>query len=244
MVSGKYSALSGAVAREQALDNISANLANVNTTGFKKNTISFESLLRDAKQSTDANGINYSRIGKIGTDFQQGGMQETGNPLDVAIGGEGFFKIRKGAENHYTRSGHFVLDEDGMLKTSDGYNVIGANNQALQLADASGKIIDISDQGEITINGVTSELTVQIFNVSDNEQLKPVGNTRYTLQQGTDLPNTSSKVVQGSLETSNVNMMEEMALMISTQRKFEAHIKMLESYSKLGDKQNELGTVA
>ena len=245
MVSGKYSALSGAIAREQAMDNIAANLANVSTTGFKKNRISFESVLNDAKQVTDAGGINYSRIRKIGTDFGQGGMQETGSELDLAIVGDGFFKIRKGNDTFYTRSGHFMLDENGMVKTEDGFNLLAGGNQPVQLQDSAGKIISIDDNGNIAINGQISDSQIQIYSVNDDKLLKQVGNSLFQLEQGgTDQGLDDFRVVQGSLETSNVNMMEEMALMINTQRKFEADLKIMESYSKLGDKQNELGSIS
>lgn len=245
MVSGKYSALSGALAREQAMGNIAANLANVSSTGFKKNRISFESVLNDAKQVTDARGINYSRIRKIGTDFTQGGMQETGRELDLAIAGEGFFKIRKGDDTFYTRAGHFILDENGMVKTEDGFNLLAAGNQPVQLPDAAGKIISIDDNGNIAINGDISDSRIQIYNVNDEKLLNQVGNSLFQLEQGgTDQVLDNFRVVQGSLETSNVNMMEEMALMINTQRKFEADLKIMESYSALGDKQDELGSIS
>lgn len=245
MVSGKYSALSGALAREQAMGNIAANLANVSTTGFKKNRISFESVLNDAKQVTDAGGINYSRIRKIGTDFDQGGVRETGRELDLAIAGEGFFKIRKGDDTFYTRAGHFMLDENGMVKTEDGFNLLAGGNQPLQLQDAAGKIISIDDNGNIAVNGVATGNQVQLYSVNDENLLKQVGNSLFQLEQGgTDQGLENFRVVQGSLETSNVNMMEEMALMINTQRKFEADLKIMESYSTLGDKQDELGSIS
>lgn len=242
MVSGKYAALSGAIAREQALDNLASNLANANTTGFKKNRISFESILRESQQVADAKGINYSRIRHIGTDHTQGAMQETGNPLDIAIEGEGFFKLSKGDETYYTRSGHFMLDENGMVKTSDGYNLLGPGNAPLQFTERGGDI-SINDNGVISIDGAAAGQQIQLYNVGDQGQLKKVGNTRFQLEQGNDQPMQEFRVLQGSLETSNVNMMEEMAVMINTQRKFDADMKVLDSYSTLGDKQDELGSV-
>ncbi len=243
MVSGKYGALSGAVSREQAMSNIAANLANVNTTGFKKNRISFEAILRGEQQNTNANGINYARIRSIETDFSQGAMQQTGRPLDVAIDGEGFFKIRNGNDIMYTRAGHFMLDEDGMVKTSDGYNVISQANQPLQLLEGGAGII-INETGAVSVDGVDTGVGLQVFTVADPGQLKQVGNSRFQLEQGGgDQPAGNARVIQGSLETSNVNMMEEMAHMISAQRKFEAHLKVLDRYSTLGDKQDELGSV-
>lgn len=244
MVSGKYSALSGALAREQSLSNVANNMANVNTTGFKKDRIGFESLLRGAQQVTDANGINYSRIRTIDTNFAQGGMQETGRPLDVAIDGEGFFKVRRGAETYYTRSGQLQLDENGMLKSQEGLNVVGADNQPLQLTDAEGKNIDIDDFGNIAVDGLASGARLQVFTVANQDSLVKTGTNLFKPEPGTaDQPREGYRLIQGSLETSNVSMMEEMMTMINTQRKFDAHLKVIESYSKLGEQQSELGTV-
>jgi flagellar basal-body rod protein FlgF/flagellar basal-body rod protein FlgG len=245
MGSGKYGALSGAVAREQAMTNIANNLANINSNGFKKNRISFAAILRGAQQVTaDSRGINLTRIRKIGTDFSQGGMQDTGRPLDVAIDGEGFFKVRRGNEVFFTRGGHLMIDENGMVKTADGLNLIDAGEEPLQLETAAGQNVSIGENGEIAINGEPGGGQIQVFAVNDPDKLVKVGGSLYRLDEGgTSQPAEAFRVVQGSLETANVNMVEEMTSMIATQRSFEAHHKVLESYSKLGEKQDELGTV-
>lgn len=243
MVSGKYSALSGAVAREQALSNIASNLANVNTTGFKKDRLSFAAMLQGAKQTSDTRGINYARIRTIGADFSQGGMQTTGRALDVAIDGPGFFKVQKDNETFYTRAGRLMLDNNGMVKTEDGFAVLGAGNTPLQIDTALGKDIVIAESGEISVNGADSGSRMQVFAIEDQKQLVKTGNSLYKLAEGDDQPLAEYRVVQGNLETSNVNMMEEMTAMIAMQRAFEAHTKVIESYSKIGQKQDELGSV-
>lgn len=244
MVSGKYSALSGAVAREQAMDNLASNLANVTTAGFKKNRASFSAILRGANQTAEARGINYTKIRKITTDFSQGGMLATGRALDIAIEGEGFFKVRKNDEIFYTRSGHLVIDQNGMIKTDEGLSVLGAANDPLQVNVAEGKDIVIGENGDISVNGELSGGKIQIFAIDDQEKLIKTGSSLYKLEEGgVEQPLATSRVIQGNLETSNVNMMEEMAAMIAIQRTFEAHNKVIESYSKLGEKQDELGSV-
>jgi flagellar basal-body rod protein FlgF len=244
MVSGKYSALSGAVAREQAMGNLAANLANVTTAGFKKDRVSFAAILRGANQSAETRGINYTRIRKIGTDFTQGGMQTTGRALDVAIDGEGFLKVQKNNEIFYTRAGHLMIDENGMIKTDEGLNVLGAANDPLQLNIAEGKEIVIAETGEISVNGTLAGGKIQVFAIDDQDKLVKAGGTLYKLGEGAaDQPLQTGRVIQGNLETSNVNMMEEMATMITTQRNFEAHTKVIESYTKLGEKQDELGSI-
>ncbi|HHD63008.1 MAG TPA: flagellar basal-body rod protein FlgF [Desulfobulbaceae bacterium] len=244
MVSGKYSALSGAVAREQAMANISNNLANINSTGFKKDRVGFEALLTGRKQDTDARGINYSRIRKIGIDFEQGPLRETGRDLDVAISGKGFFKINRDGQTLYTRNGSFYIDNNGMLKTSQGSNVLNESNQPIQLPDAQGKKLYIDESGNITLDTTPSGEKLQVFNVSDPEKLKKNGDSLFLLEQGaTSQPVNDSRIIQKNLESSNINMIEEMAMMIDTQRKFDAYLKVQKNYSTLSEKQNELGTV-
>jgi len=245
MVSGKYSALSGAVAREQAMGNVASNLANASTTGFKKDRISFAAILRGTNQNGDAQGVNFARIRKIGTDFSQGGMQPTGRQLDVAIDGEGVFKVQKNNETFYTRAGRLMLDENGMVKTQEGANVLGTSDLPLQLDTSTGKNILIAENGTISIDGKLADDKIQVFTVNDQDKLIKAGSSLYKLGEGGSAqPLDTSRVLQGNLETSNVNMMEEMTAMIANQRSFEAHNKVLESYSELTNKQDELGSIA
>jgi flagellar basal-body rod protein FlgF len=243
MVSGKYSALSGAIAMEQNMANISNNLANVNTTGFKKDQMSFEAILRGAQQIQNAKGINYTRVNRNGTDFSEGPIRVTDNPLDLAIDGEGFFKVSNGNEVFFTRQGSFSLDESGKLITPSGYSLLDDGNQPVQLNGTAGQLITIDEDGYITING-GQEGKVQVFTVDDPTKLKKSANTLFQLGEGgVDRPLQDARIIQGSLEYSNVNIMEEMAKMIETHRKYEAYHKVLKSYQTLSEKQDELGTV-
>jgi len=243
MVSGKYSALSGALTREQAMSNIASNLANVNTTGFKKDRIGFAALLQGAKQTRTTRGINYARTRTIATDFSQGGMQTTDRSLDVAIDGPGFFKVRRGGEVLYTRAGRLHLDNNGTIMTEEGFTVLGAGDEPMQVDTTQGKSIVIAESGEISVNGEQTGGTLQVFGIADQNKLTKVGHSLYRLTEGGDQPLAEFRVVQGNLETANVNMVEEMTAMIASQRSFEAHTKVIESYSKLGEKQDELGSV-
>jgi flagellar basal-body rod protein FlgF len=249
MVSGKYSALSGAVAREQTMANISANLANVNTTGYKKAKVSFESLLRGANQTQETRGINYSRIKDNFTEFSPGPVVETGNPLDVAIHGDGFFKVQTPGGVQYTRRGDFVLDQTGILKTSTGQPVLDDGNGQITIPDATTNQISISSLGEISVlarDGSRSVVgSLGIVTIDDPSKLKREADTTFSLETGglaTAL--TEPTLAVGNLETSNVNMPEEMTLMIDSLRTFETYHKVLKSYSDLGQKQDELGSLA
>jgi flagellar basal-body rod protein FlgF len=249
MVSGKYSALAGAISREQSINNISANLANVNTTGYKRSLVSFESLLKGERQINEAKGINYSRVRQNYTDFTEGAIRPTDNPYDMAIQGEGFFKVLGPDGPLYTRRGDFLVNQDGTLRTSNGMPVLDEGNGEITIPDTDIGEIAVSDEGGIYIltpDGNRAEVAqLGVVGVNDPSLLKRRADTTFELLPGgeeTDVENYS--IVQGSLEVSNVNMTDEMAKMINSYRTFETYHKVLKSYSTLGEEQNDLGTIS
>lgn len=249
MVSGKYSALAGAISRDQAINNIAANLANVSTTGYKKAMVSFESLLKGEKQRTDAEGINYSRVGKSSTDFSAGPLKETGNPLDVAIHGEGFFKIMGSDGVRYTRRGDLVIDQNNILRTRSGLSVLDDANGEIIIAGAQSGRVSINNQGGITLTtpegGEAVAGQLGIVNVNNPELLQREDETSFSLKNGgQEVAIDEPVIVSGSLESSNVNMVEEMTDMINSYRTFETYHKVIQSYSDISDKQKELGTIS
>jgi len=243
MVSGKYSALAGAISREQAMENITNNLANVNTVGFKRDQVSFESLLRDANQNEKAAGINYTRIGEIATDFSPGPMRVTGNTFDLAISGEGFFKVAANGETYYTRQGNFTLGPGGILQTADGFALLDEGGNPITLPEDGTGSVSISGNGEI-VAGNTSAGQIGLFEVDDIASMQKAGNGLFRLDPpAVSRPAESSQIVQGSLEMSNVNTIEEMAHMIDSMRKFELFHQAIKRYDTLDAKQPELGTL-
>jgi flagellar basal-body rod protein FlgF len=249
MVSGKYSALSGAVAREQNLDNISANLANVSTTGYKKSRVSFQSILRGAQQITQAHGINYTRIRENYTDFSAGPIKYTEAPLDLAIHGDGFFKVQGPNGTLYTRKGDFTLDAGGRLLAANGMQVLDDANSPITIPNTNTNRISISDLGMVSVLDSTGSQSdvgrIGIVNVDDPLKLRKEQDTTFSLKEGAqEVPIESPEVIQGGLEVSNVNMVTEMADMINNERTFETYNKMLKSYATIADKQDDLGTVA
>lgn len=249
MVSGKYSALSGMIAREQSIANISANLANVNTTGYKRRQTSFESLLKGEKQIHQANGINYSRVKNISADFTSGPLRETENPLDMAISGDGFFKVQAADGVRYTRRGDFAVDSAGVLRTSNGMPVLDDGNGQITIPNTDVGKISVAEDGTVSIinpDGARSEVAkLAIVNIDDTKKLKEEEHTTYSLKDGgQEVPVDIKKVVQGSIETSNVNMTEEMSFLINNHRTFDSYAKVLESYKALSELQDDLGTLA
>jgi flagellar basal-body rod protein FlgF len=240
MSSGIYSTLSGNLARMQALDSITNNLANANTVGFKRDRLAFESLLSGAGQTSTSKGLNFTRLQKSFTDFTPGNTQFTGNDLDLAIEGEGFFKVRRGDEFLYTRAGNFHLDSDGSLLTESGLPVVGTTGQPVTIPsrefsiDEEGRIL--TDEGEVG--------RISIFAIDDPSGMTKEGSCLFKQPSGQqDGVAENATVRQGFLENSNVNMLEEMALMMETLRAFEAHQKMMKTYNTIGSKVDDLGSL-
>jgi flagellar basal-body rod protein FlgF len=249
MVSGKYSALSGAVAREQNLDNISANLANVSTTGYKRSKVSFESLLKGAQQIKQTRGINYTRIKENFTDFSAGPINMTERSLDLAIHGDGFFKVQGPKGILYTRKGDFTLNAEGGLITTGGMPVLDDANTPISIPNTNTNRISIGSQGMISVIDSTGAQTqvaqIGIVTVDDPLKLQKESDTTFSLQTGgQEVPVGQPEVVQGGLEVSNVNMVAEMADMINNERIFDTYNKMLKSYATIEAKQDDLGTVS
>ena len=248
MVSGKYSALAGAISREQRMANISGNLANINTIGYKKNRVSFESILRGEQQIGDAKGINYNRIRNNFTDFTEGSIRDTANPLDLAIQGDGYFKVLAADGLKYTRRGDLHVNDQGILETGSKMAVMDESDQPIFVPDSDSAKISVNAHGEVSILTIDGSRTVVgkvgVFKVDDNSKLKRDSDTLFSLEEGgTVTPIEEPDLAIASLEGSNVNMTKEMTLMIDTLRTFETYQKVIKSYSKLGERQSELGTL-
>lgn len=238
MSSGIYSALSGARSRMQLLEVVSNNLSNVNTVGFKKDRLNFESLISDARQQSLARGVNHSRVGDRYTDHDNGTFQSTDNPLDLAINGPGFFKLDTPEGPAYSRQGSFRLDADGTLVSAAGHPVMGSNGllnlpRADVVIDESGRIWD----GEQIVGEVA------VFELADPQQMQKRGDGLFAMDgPAGEMRVATPGLAQGQLESSNVNPLEEMAVMIDAQRNFEALTRAIKSYKEMG-KAAELGRV-
>ena len=248
MVSGKYSALAGAISREQRMANISSNLANINTIGYKKNSMVFESLLTGEKQRTQSKGINYSRIRDNFTDFSEGPVRETSNPLDVAIHGDGFFKVQAPDGIRYTRRGDFHVDSDGTLLTGNNMPVLDGANSPINIPETEISKISVNTLGEISTltfdGGRTVVGEIGVVTIADTSKLKRESDTLFSLEEGAgETVIDEPRLAIGNLELANINMTEEMALMIESMRTFESYQKVMKAYSQLSQKQDELGSL-
>ena len=241
MADGKYAAISGAVARMHKLDNISEHLASARTPGYKKGTVTFAARLGEATSGLASNATNFTGLTAHRIDFSPGYIEHSGNPLDVAVNGEGFFQIqRPDGDFGYTRKGSFQLNGDGLLIDSNGYPVTGPDGEDIILERAD---IDILSDGTIWIDEQQVG-QIGLFLFEDNGVLQRVGQDLFVpVGDVAAQLHPEPEIVQHSLEGSNVNLMEEMARMTSNLRAFEATQKALKTYSDMNAKATEMGLI-
>jgi flagellar basal-body rod protein FlgG len=251
MQDSMYSGLFGALTNEHRLNVIANNLANVNTTGYKADKLSFKDTmihyaherimqpvlsLRDKQLFPDAVHIAKPRISESKTDYTQGSLRKTDAPFDLAISGEGFFKVQTPNGDYYTRNGNFLKRADGVLVTAQGFPLLSDGGE-VTIPEAA--TITIDGQGQIFANNENVG-QIQIVNISDPSQLEKYGHNLYKLrdnaQAGEEAVTNDTQIVQGYLEAPNVNIVEEMVNMIETHRAFEAYQKMISSTQEMDDK--------
>ncbi|HSR35906.1 MAG TPA: flagellar basal-body rod protein FlgF [Desulfurivibrionaceae bacterium] len=208
------------LAQQQRLNQVSNNLANVDTAGYKKESVTFDEMLYNVTK-------NRQRVGKalnILTNHQQGTVQLTGNPLDIAISGPGFFKIDTPQGPRYTRAGNFELTPDGQLKMPNGGLVVGEGGPIV----VEGSEVVIDRAGRVQVDGqVVNQLSIVTF--ADLRDLEKVGENLFRAKRETaqEQPAPDAEIKQGFIEKANVNTVEEMTELIDLQRAYEGQQKMI-----------------
>ena len=240
MGSGLYSAVSGAMSRLQMMDTISDNISNGSTAGFKKGAVSFEAILERPKRPEDGRGIDYAKIKEGFTDFSQGGLTRTGVPLQLAIEGEGFFKVQDAnGQVFFTRQGLLRRDASGNLMTPQGMKVLGENGDPLSFPSED---VVIDEQGMATF-AEGEKVRIPVYEVADVKKLERVGAAFRDAPEPVATLIERPRVFQGYIEDSNVQATQEMARMMEALRVFEACQKMMKNYSELDGKVIELGVM-
>jgi flagellar basal-body rod protein FlgG len=260
MSKGMFTAVSGAIAQSAKLDTIANNLANVNTPGFKRDSQLFREYLTSYEKEPgtitvpripasiesfyDVQGGDKSYVDLNGTstDFTQGGMKQTGNPLDIALEGEGFFEVATSEGARVTRNGSFSVDSNGRLITKQGFPVLrdgqpGSDPVAREIKLTSANV-SISAEGEVFDNG-QSVGRLALVNVGNKDALSKVGQSLFAFRENMDpalSPSVEAKCHQGMLETSNVNVVREMTDMIAATRLFESTQKAIQTYDQMAGK--------
>ena len=253
MINSLWIAKTGMTAQQTQLDVISHNLANVSTTGYKRNNAVFEDLIYQnlrqvGSQTTEQNqlptglhlGLGVRTVATSRT-FTQGSLQQSNNSLDVAINGNGFFEVNlPDGTIGYTRDGSFQLDSQGRMVTSSGLPV--ANGITVP---ANATSVSVSADGIVTalLPGNTAPQQIGTLAVSsfiNPAGLEPVGQNMFKEsaasgqpQQGTPGTNGLGMLKQGFLETSNVNVVEELVSMIQTQRAYEMNSKAIQTSDQM-----------
>lgn len=241
-----YKAAAGAILQQIRLETYANNLANVNTVGFKADqpVFRFDSPVVPSDSAGD-NGVRLSPYAlplQYVTNFEPGQLVQTGGSMDVAIVGKGFFEVQTPEGRQYTRNGSLGINADGVLSTAEGWPVMG---QGGEISIDGGKM-EISEEGEVIVDGdVVGVLKVVDFD--DPSKLKKTGNSLFKADgTGAGLVEARNcRVVQGSLESSNVDAIRTMTEIIETLRVFESYQKVIRSADEATSKTvNEIGIPA
>jgi len=242
MNSGLYTALSGNIAAMKRMDIISNNLANVNTPGYKKDKMSFESMLAGATnppavpQGSTADPILQKE--NVYVDYASGPVAQSGNPLDLAIDGDGFFVVQTPEGPAYTRQGNFRLGADGTLVTSEGFPVMGQNGPIR----VQGGTVEIDAKGVVMLDGEATG-TISLVDFPRPYTLKKTSSAQFLPEDPQVVPQPASgRISQGYLEGSNVETITEMVQMIETSRYFDSCQRVIKGFDDMvGKAVNEMG---
>lgn len=256
---GIFSALSGAMAQNSRMETISNNIANSNTTSFKKDKQLFNEYLTANEKLLDViqvpkvpasiesfydmQGGDTSYVNANGsyTDYSQGTLKPTGNVFDIAIDGHGFFEVLTPQGVRLTRNGAFKMDANGRLVTKQGDPVLAAGQGApeqriIQLNQ--GQNMTVSFSGDVYSNGELSA-KLAVVELDNGDALQKVGANNYKIKDNYNVQISqieTPRVQQGFLEGSNVNIVEEMTDMIAATRTFETTQEAIKAYDQMDDK--------
>lgn len=257
MIRSLYTAATGMQAQQTNMDVVANNLANVNTSGFKKSRAEFQDLLYQtlrAPGSTQAQGLQVptgvqvglgTRLAATQKQFTPGDMQQTGNDLDMAIKGEGFFQVQlPDGTTGYTRCGAFTKDATGQLVTADGYIVPG-----VKISDGA-QNINVGEDGTVTalVNGtMTQQGSIELAKFVNPAGLLSTGGNIYIKSDSSGDAATGAPGAPGFgtiaskfLEMSNVKVVDEMVNMIIAQRAYEVNSKSIQAADEMLNTANNL----
>lgn len=243
--------LAGALIYEKRLEVLSNNIANVNTTGFKEDKVFrlpiqsksvWDNIPEKLQENISVDRISSLPIGSF-TNFNQGQLKQTGNVLDIALDGEGFFAIQTPKGIQYTRKGNFALNQDGTVVTQDGFEVLGKSGGSIQI---SGHHVIVDHAGVIHVDGTEID-SFNIVDFPDKKILLKVGDSLYSPinqdYQGVQAENIV--LHQGFTESSNVDPVKVMTEMINVMRGYESYQKVLMSMNDNSTKTvNEVGKIS
>lgn len=227
MDSGYYAAMTGLVARFQALDTAASNLANAQTPGYRAEREYFRSALMGDDAADSQLGETVNNYGMLGGDrisLAQGQLQQTGNPLDLAIEGQGFFLVQTANGPRYTRDGSFHRAQNGQLRTAAGESVLSSTGQAIAIPPGE---VSVGADGSISVAGGVAA-TVGIFTFPAGTELTPEGANRYIAPNGTKaIAAKGASIHQGAIESANEDVIQGSLDLVMMQRQAETMQKAL-----------------
>lgn len=260
MIRALWTAASGMQAQQTNIDVVANNLANVNTAGFKKSRADFQDLMYQNMKTTGAPSTNSTQVpsgiqvglgaklAAVTKIFTEGNINQTGNELDIAIEGDGFFQIQMpDGTTAYSRAGSFKRDSQGRVVTSDGYPllpevVVPSNVTAINLGNDG--TVSVMQAGQNTPTNIGN---IQLATFSNPSGLSAIGKNLFLQSDssgnattGTPGQNGLGTMAQGFLEMSNVSVMEEMVNMITGQRAYEINSKAVQTADEMLQQANNL----
>lgn len=232
MQSEMYTAAQGLLARQIQLDNIAHNIANSATTGFREVSPFFRSL-NEALAEGPGNPLNNAANNQpvaagVFLHSREGAIKATENPLDLAIAGDGFFKVQTPFGQRYTRNGNFTMNNEGQLVTRNGYPVMDSNDQPI-IFDPDQTGFYVTSQGDVLQNGELKG-RVKLVTFADKTPLTPEEDTLLVMND----PNAAEqqadgRIMSNALEGSNVNIAKQMVDMITAQRAYEINTRTIKT---------------
>ena len=234
MANGIYIAVSGAQAEMRHLDVIANNLANANTPGFKADRMNFREVLAQSTVSDDEQDRRFVEVSGTHTDLKAGTLRSTGNPLDLAILGEGFLKVNTPRGERITRGGSFMQASDGTIMTASGHPLLDTGGQPVRISPSGGSV-------HVDGNGVLSQgkrivADLAFVEVNDPAALRKEDSGLFATEPDNLRRAETSQLQQGAIEESNGNPIRTMVALVETQRHFDTLHRAIETYKDLDSK--------
>ncbi|SLN77131.1 flagellar basal-body rod protein FlgF [Oceanibacterium hippocampi] len=228
MENAVYIGLSKQMAMRRELDIIANNIANMNTTAFKSETVLFEEYLVDTAVGEKASFVqDYGVLRNVG----EGALRETGNTLDVALRGNGYMVVQTPGGDRYTRVGQLHVDDAGNLVTGDNHPILDSGGSPIFLDPQGGRPV-IATDGSVS-NGFGPLGRIDLVTFANEQALKPVGTGLYAAGDQVPEPAEGTEVLQGWLESSNVQGLQEMTRMMDVLRSYQSLQRLLDANNEL-----------
>ena len=224
-----YTMTSRMINQSKMLDAVSHNMANVNTTGFKRQDLSFKSVLDQSQQAAD-HQMSFSTVASKNTDFSSGDFKITNNKLDVAINGEGFFALQRGEGTVYSKDGHFLINTTGQLVSTSGDKVLGVDKQPIDIP--LGSNVNITPEGDVKDENGAIFGKIGLFKFDDNRVLVHAGSSSFASPvEPTQV--AEYNLIKGAIEASNVNAIQESVKLTEVSRAYQSAAKLIKTFEDL-----------